>query len=256
MLNIIEKEGRKWVSAIELHSKAFNNKRYSDFVKMYLIGCDLVSEGNEFVIGQRQTSGGKGGRPVMEYFITMEYAKEIFATVRTKEARSYLRWLISLESKVDAGLLLNHEQVIYLTQLKEVFKYVANCKEAESLNHKAFVLTYTGRGNPHAAFHDMRNELLSLRPEVIDERLKQYCIDNQKPYPKGKDKTSKLILLNKYEVLRNGVWDFLYGKGHVNAMALADLVKRMAEVENSPIYRSNENNMFQQREDIHIKQLK
>ena len=255
MLNITEVNGVKYITLVDLYEALeLTASNYGKFISDQLTDNQYASEGVEYsYLGTKTTI--KGGRPRKDYLLTIPFAKDIIIRSRSKVGKKYRDWLISLETSVNQGDLLTHDQVIYLTKLKEVFKYITNCKEAERINHEVFVSVYTGTGNPNAAFHMMRNELLNIKPEVIEQRLKQYCIDNQRPVPKNSSKMEKMILINKYEVLRNGVWDFLYGNGHVNAFALAELVKRMAETENAPLFRKNEDNFFQAKENVSIKQL-
>jgi phage anti-repressor protein len=250
MLNIINMNGKKWVSAIELHKGLFSNTRYSHFLKNYLIDYTLVSEGNEFVVGQTQSSGSKGGRPVKEYYIHLDYAKEICATVRTPQAREYIKYLIGLESKVEQGLLFSHEQIIYITKLKSVFQYIENCEKATKKHLDTFVAD-SGVNNKYvfADFHNMRNAALGLEPTELNQRLKEWCVENHRASFNDKmSKNDKLLLLDKYDVLRNGVWDFLKSEKSEWADNVVNLIKAMAKTENMVIYRKNKDDMFRKKE--------
>jgi len=61
----------------------------------------------------------------------------------------------------------------------------------------------------------------------------------------------KLIVLDKYEVLRNGVWDFLTASNEKHAMKLANLVKDMAEAENLAIRRVNDFDLMNRKRIYH-----
>jgi phage anti-repressor protein len=242
--------GRKWVSAIELHKGLFSNRRYSNFISDYLTKYELVAEGKEFVVGELQTSGSKGGRPVTEYYIQLDYAKEICATVRTPQAREYIKYLIGLESKVEQGLLFSHEQIIYITKLKSVFQYIEYCEKAREKHLDAFIKDSTKKDKyVFADFNNMRNAALGLEPTEIDKRLKEWCIENHRASYKDKmSKNDKLLLLDKYDILRNGVWDFLKSERSEWADNVANLIKAMAKTENLSIYRENKDDMFHKKE--------
>lgn len=252
MLNIITINDKKWVSAIEIHKGLFNNRRYSNFVSDYLTNYYLIKEGEEFVTGQLQTSGKKGGRPVREYLIHLDYAKEICATIRTPQARSYIKYLISLENKVQDGDLFTHEQILYMVKLKSVFQYIENCAKATEKHLKTFVED-NGKDNKYiyADFHNMRNAALKIDPNTINKRIQEWCIDNHKASLKSNmSKTDKIILMDKYENLRNAIWDFLKSERYELADKVADLVKAMAKAENLEIYRKNEDNLFRSKEEL------
>jgi phage anti-repressor protein len=248
-LKKIEHNGKEWISAIEIHEKAFNNKRYSNFISDYLLNYEGVKQGIDFVIGGLQNTG-KRGRPITEYFIHIDYAKEIFASVRTPQSRVYLKYLISLEKRVDNNELHSDEQVIYLIKLKEVFKYVCYQSDIEKLHQQQYVEGVKSK-NPYADYHAWRNRMLNIEPEVLEQRIKEYCIEHGRN-TNAKTKKDKLLFLDKYESIRNAVWDFLQIKGEVNSMRLANLVKRMAETEGTQLFRTNESDMFRKKEEINL----
>ena len=188
-----------------------------------------------------------------EFALSLDAAKQISMIQKNDRGRKARQYFIGIEKKKDTGELLTHEQVLYLVELKEVFKYISHCQDAERMNHSSFVSRYEGRENPHAAFHRMRNEMLEMKPEDVDARIREYCLEHRQRVPKSK--RAKLEMLNPYEVLRNGVWDFLHGRGRADALPLANLVRGMAEREGTSINRRNENDLFRQRQDVGIPQL-
>ncbi len=200
---------------------------------------------------------GKRGRFRIEYDLHIDFAKKLCMVSNSMKGERIRDYLVSLTKQVENNDLLTHDQVLYLVQLKEVFKYVANCRLAEDMNKEAFVLEYNGSRNPFIEFHQWRNKILDLDPVLIDERIKQWCIENERNLPKkSATKTDKLILLDMYEVVRNGVWDFLKAKGHEQAMKLAELVKNMMKVEKGELYRRNENTLYTEADQtISLKQL-
>tara|TARA_R110002050_G_scaffold100580_1_gene208153 strand:+ start:102540 stop:103589 length:1050 start_codon:yes stop_codon:yes gene_type:complete len=160
--------------------------------------------------------------------------------------------LKELERKKYSYDLLNHEQILFLVRLKEVFKYVAYQTKIEN-THKEVFAARSGNKNPFAGFHKWRNEILDIEPNVINERIKQYCIENNIALTKSllnKPKGEKILLLDSYDSVRNAVWDFLQVQGEVNALNLANLVGDMIRTEKGEIYRENETNLFQDKQDL------
>lgn len=247
-LNIIHKNGTEWVSSIEIHAKAFSNRRYSNFVNDYLIEDAEIKEGKEYVTGGLQNSG-KRGRPVTEYFIEVDYAKEIFASIRTAKSRAYLKYLISLDRKVQNSELLSEDEIIRLVQLKEIFKYIVYQNDVVQIHASKYVEGLKSK-LPYAEFHIWRNRMLDIEPQVIEERIKAYCIENRKRINKNASKNEQLLMLDKYQTMRNAVWDFLQIKGEVNSLRLANLVKKMAEAEGTQLFRTNEEDLFRAKEQL------
>lgn len=195
-----------------------------------------LKEGEDFITNLLQSTGG---RPKTQYLFTLDAAKEICLLEQNHKGKEIRRWLISLSKQKDENDLLTHDQVIYLSKLKAVFSFISECKKAEQINLDNHVKNSSSK-SPFAEFHKMRNQILKLDTKVIDERLKQYCIENQRLLPKSKLKVEKLIVIDKYEVLRNGVWDFLTACNEEQSLKLANLVKKMAEAENLAIKRVND----------------
>lgn len=160
--------------------------------------------------------------------------------------------LEELERKTNSFELLNHEQILKLVRLKEVFKYVAHQEIIEDA-HKEFFAAKSGSKNPFAEFNNWRNKILDLDKDVIDDRIKQYCIDNRIALTKkilNKDKRSKLLMIDTYEAVRNAVWDFLQIEGEVNALNLANLVQNMIRIENGEVMQKNETDLFHTKQDL------
>lgn len=160
--------------------------------------------------------------------------------------------LKELERKKDSFELLNHEQILALVRLKEVFKYVAHQELIEDA-HKEVFAAQSGYSNPFAEFNNWRNKILDISVNVINERIRQYCIENKIAVTNkilNKSKRDKIILLDSYESVRNAVWDFLMVKGEVNALNLANLVGDMIRTEKGEILRKNETDLFNDKQDL------
>jgi len=241
------------VKATELYDKLELTKGdYSRFIKRELIDNPYCDEKSYFALMPTES---KHGRFRQEYFIHIDFAMKLCMVSRSKKGEELRDELVKMVRKVENKDLLTHEQVLYLVKLKEVFKYISNCQEIQKKHLDTYVAKSHSK-NPFAEFYTFRNAILGLGKEEINERLKRYCIENQKS-TKATTQIEKLAFINKYEVLRNGIWDYLEASGSNQSMKLAELAMNMAKLESTPIYKSNENNMFQQREEENtIKQLK
>jgi hypothetical protein len=154
--------------------------------------------------------------------------------------------LKKIEDQKHSFELLTHQQIIALVRLKEIFKYVTHQEIVEDA-HKEVYASKSASKLPFADFHKWRNKILDISAEQIDERIKQYCIDNKIPLTKkmmNRPKREKIIIYDTYETVKIAVWDFLQMKGEVNALNLANLVGDMIRTEKGEIQRANEDTLF------------
>jgi hypothetical protein len=160
--------------------------------------------------------------------------------------------LKELEKQKYSYELLDHDQILNLIRLKEVFKYVAHQEIVEDANKEKFISKSNAK-NPFADFHKWRNEILDISADIINERIKQYCIKNNIALTKkilNKTKREKILLLDSYDSVKFAVWDFLQIKEEVNALNLANLVKDIIKTEKGEIFRINEDNLFQNKQNL------
>ena len=251
MINIKE---NGLVDARELHSQLEIKTRFNDWFSRVAIVCGF-EDGKEFYSFQSKSILG-GGRPTKEYDITIDAAKEACIVGESKKSSEVRKYLIGLSNQKDSGDLLTHDQVLYLTRLKEIFKYLSNCDEATKLHKDKFVAN-SNSYSPYAEFNGYRNSILNLGKDDLDKRLKDYCIENHRLVSSKMNQQDKLALLDKYDILRNGVWDFLMASGaDKQAIKLANLVKDMAKIDNSPVLRKNEDTLFDKKDNVSINELK
>jgi phage anti-repressor protein len=183
------------------------------------------------------------------YELHIDFALKLCMVSNSPVGEATRNYLVDLLNKRKDLDLFTADEIIYLSKLKAVFSFITECEKAEKLHMATFT---EGRTDKYAFsdFHKYRNAILKLDKDTIEERLKQYCIDNQRPLPKAKKKIEKLIVIDKYEVLRNGVWDFLTASREKHAMKLANLVRNMAEAENLAIKRVNEFDLMNNKQDL------
>ncbi len=160
--------------------------------------------------------------------------------------------LKDLERQKNSYELLNQSQILALIRLKEVFKYVAHQEMVEEA-HKDLFAARSGAKNPFAEFNNWRSEILGISKAKIDERIKQYCIDNNIALNTkilSRTKRDKILLLDSYEAVKIAVWNFLTIEGNVNALNLANLVEKMIRIEKGEILRKNETDLFHVKQDF------
>jgi len=160
--------------------------------------------------------------------------------------------LKELDEKRNSYELLTREQVLYLVQLKEVFKYVAH-QEAVENAHKDVFASKSSSKYAFADFNTWRNEILEISPTIINERIQKFCIEHNIALTKkllSKTKREKLLIIDSFETVRNAVWDFLNIKGEVNALNLANLVGDIIRTEQGQVMQENKTDLFHEKQDL------
>lgn len=244
----------KMVNAKDLHQQLEAKKHFATWIKERIEQADLI-EGKDFypIVGK-----STGGRPSIDYNLSIEAAKEICLLQQTPKGKEIRRKLIDLSQQVEEQKLLSIEKTVVLVQMLNIFKYEETQMEAEDLHKKRFKLTHKTRENIHKAFYKHRNELLS----IDNNELKQGLIE---AFNKGlihkvtaKNIRSRIALLDRYVLLRNAVADYLISTGlnPQDAINFADTVKIVAEQTQVEIRIKDEDNLFQTKENISINQLK
>ena len=166
---------RQTVSAKELHERLNIGTRFNDWFPRI---CEYgFVEGTDFYSKMSKTSE-IGGRPSIDYEISIDMAKEICMLQRTPEGRQIRQYLLDLEKawntpeQVMARALLVAKQTIdnlskraEVLQLQvndmkpkaEFFDAVADSKTAISMNEVAKVLNVKGYGR-NKLFEFLRNK--------------------------------------------------------------------------------------------------
>jgi hypothetical protein len=202
-------------------------------------------------IGVFAKSGTMGAGTYAHKDIAFKFASWLSAAFELYIVQEFQK-LKELERQKHANELLNHDQILALIRLKEVFKFVAHQEMVEDAHRDVFAAQSDSK-TPFADFHRWRNEMLGISAKVIDERIKEYCVKNNIAITKTllkKSKREKIIILDSYEAVRNAVWDFLNIKGEVNALNLANLVGDMIRTEKGEVFRKNEDTLFQTKQNL------
>lgn len=242
------------VSGREIHSTIESkNKRFDIWVKRVIEYAD-IKEGKDFCTKVYESTGG---RPSTDYEFTLDAAKEICLLERNEKGKEIRRWLIELSTKVDTHKLLSIEKTVLVVKMLNVFKYGQNQMEAEDLHKNQFKLTHTVQDNIHKAFYEYRNHLLNIDNNQLKEALLEAFNKGLIHRATAKNIRQRIALLDRYDLLRNAVADYLISTGvqtH-DALNFADTVKTIAQQTGTEIRIKDEDNLFQTKENATVQQL-
>ena len=209
MLNINENNK---VDAREIYDFIGVKSRFNDWFKKSI---DFIGakEGKDFY---QKNSKSTGGRPKLEYDVTIECAKELCLTQRTDKSKELRLWLISLSNQHDTGLAFTAQQIEALMDLSKAMTLISIQKEVEKKHYGIYNDKYT--------WYQYRAALLGYGTNDVIEAMKKV---NKKHH----SMRTSLIQLDANELIRVGVIDFMVAMGKTEEYAIntGNLCKSMAE---------------------------
>lgn len=114
-----EASGISVVDARELHAKLSSGHKFSDWIKSYISTCEY-QEGIDFEVNRKLPINPKGGRPEIDYHLTMDMAKEICMLERNAMGRNIRRYFIEAEKKLTTKRL--YAQTTNITEINKKIK--------------------------------------------------------------------------------------------------------------------------------------
>jgi Rha family phage regulatory protein len=156
------------------------------------------------------------------------------------------------------GKTLSEEEAAMIHELLNFYKYLNNCKKAEETHKKRFIAinsqdkTKEERADLAQEFYKMRNALLEIgNTKELETRYKRYCL--QHPNVQYHPKASKFVMLftmDKYEVVRHAIFDFLKIEWYTDEYSIhfSAKAKNVAQKTNLDLKHKNETNLFQEEE--------
>lgn len=96
LIKISDYNGQKAVSARELHGFLESKRDFSNWIKDRIKRCDLI-ENQDFEVFNNFGENPNGGRPLTEYALTIETAKEISMVENNSKGKQARRYFIECE---------------------------------------------------------------------------------------------------------------------------------------------------------------
>lgn len=99
LIPIEERNGQQAVNARHLYRWLDVKKDFSDWIKAQIVRCDLT-ENEDFEVFPLKVENSQGGRPSIEYALSMNAAKEISMMSQSKKGKEARRYFIDCERKL------------------------------------------------------------------------------------------------------------------------------------------------------------
>lgn len=151
LLPISENNGIQAVSGRYLHSFLQSKQEFSNWIKNRIKQYGFI-ENQDFEVFDKFVENPKGGRPLVEYVLSIDMAKELSMVERTERGRQARRYFIECEQALKKQNTLPKEQADKyermlqesFSQIKQGLDYIKKL-ENELWEEKARVVIETGR---------------------------------------------------------------------------------------------------------------
>lgn len=222
---LVSKKGTKVVTASNLHQVLqlanhhflMNTKKWLDDIYEFQDGIRKPKKMLDYA--KRNLKGS----PVLEdYYLSIELAKLITLSTRSKVKQKYANWLANLEQKYESDPMLTKEQVMNILELTKTMSLVS-CQESCEKEH---FKTYEERNGGHAAYWQThRSEIMGYSVNAPGNTPRKNTTKWNK-----KSLKAKLFQSDKYEMIRTGVIDLFMAMGKTSKYSayVGDLAKHFA----------------------------
>lgn len=241
MINVVKKR----VDARELHKALDARKFFANWIKQKIQEADL-QENIDFLPSKAKSTGG---RPTIEYSLTLEAAKEICLLQQTEQGKKLRRYLMSLDDKVNKLELITVEQAAYAVKVIECLQYIANQKLALEIHRQQYMNEISNA--TYADFARYRADIVGWDRAKVEEAFNKWCLENKR-HSKAKTINDRMNIMDHPEAIKQAVLDILFSQHEdpESVNLFANLVKKMAKELKSKPYRENENNLIDTRKEI------
>ena len=148
LIKVTENNGRQLVSARDLHQGLNVKRRFSAWVEQNFSDFE---EGTDFTSVLTSTVVNNGARkPIQDYALTIEMAKELSLLSRTDQGRKYRKYLISIEREYK--LQTSPDSYMIENPVKRAEKWIAEQKAAQDKVIK--LETTIKKQDPKVEYHD------------------------------------------------------------------------------------------------------
>jgi len=198
IITIYEQEKQQVVSARELYDfLGFYKSNWKRWSEVNIVSNSFVFEELDWWGFVLKTNGNES----MDYWITLDFAKRLAMQTRSEKGEAIRRYFIDCEKKlqqvkdaVNDFDFLSIEQVLYIIDLVQCFKFITNQKAAEAYNKDQYIKAKTKSDGitiefASRLFNKYRTEVLDINENDLKERLLRF-FDGDARYKEPKNRRS------------------------------------------------------------------
>ena len=150
LITITEQNGNKAVSARELHAFLEVKSDFNNWIKNRINEYGFI-ENQDFEVFVKNYENSNGGRPLKEYIISLDMAKELSMVEKTEKGKQARRYFIDMEKKVKRMPVISKvsDEQAYLDLVTLIKKYlqrgdIRDVSKATGLSEKTLGLVSKG----------------------------------------------------------------------------------------------------------------
>ena len=166
LIPISENNGKRAVNARDLHQFLESKQEFANWIKNRIEKYGLV-ENEDYVVFDNLVKNSKGGRPQVEYALTVEAAKELSMVEGSEKGKQARRYFIACEKIAHEKALpkpKNHTPSLP-TKVKASLMWIEGLSRSLNLNNNSKLMLYKQiadpLGLPTPDYTESKGQLLS-----------------------------------------------------------------------------------------------
>jgi phage anti-repressor protein len=250
-LKIIIIDSKEWISGRELEEQLGINQNFTSWIKNQIFRA-FLNEGIDFKLLKVQSTGG---RPGVDYLLSIEGAKRIAIISHTRESKRIIDYLLELDQKRNTLEHITVKEAAFAIRVINCLKYIDKQKECFTEHKNHYIEGRKDENYIYQEFAKYRSKIVGWDKDKIDNALNNFLIEHV-GYNRTKLLTmsmfDKMSVMDIGEAIRIAVLDILYSKETDSKLAqnFSNLCKKLAEEMKIQPEKTNQKNLFRDKEVI------
>jgi phage anti-repressor protein len=150
LIRVTEKDNRQVVSARELHIFLESNQDFSTWIKDRIERYDFI-ENDDYWVFHKIIENPTGGRPRIEYILTIECAKELCMVENNEKGKQARKYFLEIEKRFYQGIsgLTQPQPTMTKEELNfkkaEFLERIAQCYETRNPTYQEILHSYASK---------------------------------------------------------------------------------------------------------------
>jgi phage anti-repressor protein len=239
------------VNARDVYNFVGVKTRFNDWIKNSLYFVGAIEKIDFYYFSSKST----GGRPAIDYELTLKCAKEICLVQPNEKSKELRLWLIELSEKRETLEHITVKEAALAIKVINCLKYIDKQKECfvEHKNH--YIEGRKDENYIYQEFAKYRAKIVGWDKDKIDNALNNFLIEHV-GYNRTKILTmsmsDKMSVMDIGEAIKIAVLDILYSKDTDSKLAqnFSNLCKKLAKEMQVQPEKTNQKNLFRDKEII------
>lgn len=177
LIRIEENNGKKAVSARELHGFLGSKQQFADWIKSRIEKYDLV-ENEDYQVFRNFVNNQQGGRPLTEYALSIDAAKELSMVEGNERGKQARRYFIECEKRLKAFVIPQTKSEALRLAAMEAEKVEALERQIEADKSKVQLATAFEASKGSCLIGELAKVLTQNGYEIGQNRLFNWLRDN------------------------------------------------------------------------------